>query len=329
MSPQHRRSKTLPNSSLPAPGAGLIGTHARRGNDRLGSRGANSPQLQCGVNPLYGSNITAAYALSQKEGHTRDNKTKQQHDQGLGTPAARPRGFEASNNAAAMRTSSGGSRGVSNRVERSRTSPARVGSPQSTLATRTTRSSSSSRPGRRTGTASAALQSSKGWSTAGGGSAKGTKAVSQREMGAGPAQLVPAILAPVPPPPPKRKVVKERPPSTGDVETGDPSEASVLEDAPDKTAMEILQTYLKKQDLSTRIALIVLLLVLAGGVFGAYVVMILKAVQDQNAKYIALCTTFTLVLLWVLWKVSTLGIFCFPPKNIKVILYVHHCSTNQ
>lgn len=110
-----------------------------------------------------------------------------------------------------------------------------------------------------------------------------------------PAPLVPALLAPVPPPPSKRK-------GAVDVETGE-GVGEVLEDAPDKTIMEMLQTYLKKQDLYTRIVLVVLLLVLAGGAMGAYVVMLWYAISGQNIKYIVLVSVFSVVLFWVLWKV--------------------------
>eukprot|EP00752_Nemacystus_decipiens_P011440 g10160.t1 len=113
-----------------------------------------------------------------------------------------------------------------------------------------------------------------------------------------PAPLVPALLAPVPPPPAKRK-------SAVDVEAGEAGVPEVLEDAPDKTLMEMLQTYLKKQDLYTRMVLVVLLLVLAGGAMGAYVVMLWYAISRQNTKYIVLVSVFSVVLFWVLWK------YCF------------------
>lgn len=109
-----------------------------------------------------------------------------------------------------------------------------------------------------------------------------------------PAPLVPALLAPVPPPPAKRK--------STDIETGEVGE--VLEDAPDKTLMEMLQTYLKKQDPYTRILMVVVLLLLAGGALGAYVLILWYAIDKQNPRYIVLVSVISLILFWVLWKVS-------------------------
>lgn len=111
-----------------------------------------------------------------------------------------------------------------------------------------------------------------------------------------PAPLVPALLAPVPPPPAKRR-------AAADIETGE-EVGEVLEDAPDKTLMEMLQTYLKKQDLYTRIVLVVVLLVLAGGVLGAYVVMLWYAISEKDVKYTVLVSVFSMVIFWVLWKVK-------------------------
>lgn len=110
--------------------------------------------------------------------------------------------------------------------------------------------------------------------------------------------LVPATVAPVPPPPRKRKLQ-----SGADVENGG-AQPQVLEDAPDKTLMEMLQSYLNNQDVYTRLTLIFVLMVLAGGVFGAYGVLVVYAVRDQKPKYIVLCCGVTLVFLWVLYKVS-------------------------
>lgn len=78
-----------------------------------------------------------------------------------------------------------------------------------------------------------------------------------------------------------------------------------MQDAPDKTLMEMLQTYLKKQNLYTRIVFIVVLLLLAGGVLGAYVIMVLYAVREKSVKYIVLVSVFTCFFLWVIWKVSS------------------------
>lgn len=77
-----------------------------------------------------------------------------------------------------------------------------------------------------------------------------------------------------------------------------------MEDAPDKTVMEVLQKYLKKQDVYTRIVLVVILLLLAGGVLGAYGAMLTLAIQDQNTKYIVMASLFSCIFFWVLWKVS-------------------------
>lgn len=79
-----------------------------------------------------------------------------------------------------------------------------------------------------------------------------------------------------------------------------------MEDAPDKTVMEVLQKYLKKQDVYTRIVLVVILLLLAGGVLGAYGAMLTLAIQGRNTKYIVLASLFSVILFWVLWKVSEL-----------------------
>ena len=76
-----------------------------------------------------------------------------------------------------------------------------------------------------------------------------------------------------------------------------------MEDAPDKTLKEMLQAYLKKQDAYTRIVFVVLfLLVLAGGVLGAYVIM-------QAIAYVILSVVLCLGLLWVIFKVGDLKSF--------------------
>lgn len=83
----------------------------------------------------------------------------------------------------------------------------------------------------------------------------------------------------------------------------------MLEQAPDKTIMEMLQSYLKKQDLSTRISLIVVLLVLSGGALGAYGVILYFAIEEQQTRYIVMVTLVTLVLCWVLWKVRLFFVY--------------------
>lgn len=192
----------------------------------------------------------------------------------------------------------------------SRVARSRAASPQSTLTTSTIQSTTSSRL-RHGGAVSSSGNSnpigtkkqhssysrsapasrngsiSKGNSNNNGSSSKKEEFI--------PAPLVPALLAPVPPPPAKRK--------STDIETGEVGE--VLEDAPDKTLMEMLQTYLKKQDPYTRILMVVVLLLLAGGALGAYVLILWYAISKQNPRYIALVSIISLILFWVLWKVRS------------------------
>ncbi|CAM9569726.1 unnamed protein product, partial [Discosporangium mesarthrocarpum] len=117
-----------------------------------------------------------------------------------------------------------------------------------------------------------------------------TTALSVNASG-GPALLVPCNLAPVPPPREKKK-------APGDVEAGE-TEAP---DAPHKTMMEKLQAYLAKQDLLTRIGLIFVLFILFGVGMGAYVLILLLAIKQQNAKYIAISASITFAFCFIAWK---------------------------
>ena len=260
-----------------------------------------APDLtKTGLNPLYGSAIVgggtpgaqAMQAPAPPKGQDgevgKSNKKKGKSQSGQGRETRRGEAPKV------RRTAS---------TQRKRPS-ARGGSPQSILTTSTTQSpsSSSSRHVRPTGPSppqAAPAERSRSRSNTP-PTRRQSEAVQDSSV---PAPLVPALLCPVPPPPRKRKV-------RGDIETGgdagaaaDGEEGTVLEDAPDKTLMEVLQTYLKKQDLYTRIVLVVILLLLAGGVLGAYGAMLTLAIQDKNTKYIVLASLFSLILFWVLWKV--------------------------
>lgn len=281
-------------------GSGLLAApHANREDP--------TPGLKAGVNPLYGSEIVGGESSSpelMEPEQARD--TGKPRGSGQAAPATR-------DGAPARRPSSA----------RKKRASARGGSPQSTLTTSTTQSQSSN-TSRRARTSPAGAPSSLSKANNNSTSRKGeprSGATTRSNSGgksvdaSGPAPLVPALLAPVPPPPPKRKGAR-----VGDIETG--GEATVLEDAPHKTLMEMFQSYLKKQDLYTRIMLVVVLLVLAGGVLGAYVVMLVYAIQDQSVKYITLCVAFTLFLGWVLWKVSEtcVGVASCPPLPLPLSL---------
>lgn len=277
-----------------------------------------TPAFHAGVNPLYGSNISARSASSQVMnpdqenggGHPPTNKITSSSQavstksSATGNPARRTRSTSVKHSRrpkpAQHSAANGGGHGA---VSGSRSNP-HSGSPHSVMTTSTMQSSTSSRAGKRPGSAAVAQGNRKGGNRVSGGGGGVSRKVTKKaangrpeESVGGPAPLVPALLAPVPPPPPKRRVKK------GDVETGGASEASVLEDAPDKTIMEMVQAYLKKQDMSTRVTLIALLLMLCVGVFGVYVLIFYKAVQDKNAKYIVLCVAFSLIIGWVTWKV--------------------------
>ncbi|CAM9092423.1 unnamed protein product [Scytosiphon promiscuus] len=200
-----------------------------------------------------------------------------------------------------------------------RSARSRAASPQSTLTTSTIQSTSSSRLRQGAGAVSSSGNSNtmagakkphSSYSRSAPASRNGSinKGHSHSSSGGGgggggggkkeefiPAPLVPALLAPVPPPPAKRK--------STDIETGEVGE--VLEDAPDKTLMEMLQTFLKKQDPYTRILMVVVLLLLAGGALGAYVLILWYAIDKKNPRYIGLVSVISLILFWVLWK------YCF------------------
>lgn len=287
----------------------------RTNRDAPGVRGgSNSSEedpttgFKSGVNPLYGSDIMGGDSTSSQDVvYTPSTSSKNANKDGTGTVVATPTESTVATGAGSTEAS------VTRRssLTHAKRPSARGTSPQSTLTASTSQSSTSSRM----------TQTSKNVSN---GSSKKSavrvreaKTRSSRQENsakeAGPTPLVPAHLAPVPPPPPKRK--RARKPS-GDVETGDAaSEPTVLEEAPDKTAMEMLQSYLKKQDIYTRIVFVVLLLVLAGGALGAYVIMLVYAIQEQDVKYIVLSVVLSIVLFWVIYKVRS-GHCC--PKLIKV-----------
>lgn len=259
-----------------------------------------APDLtKTGLNPLYGSAIVGGTPPTQamqapappkgQDGEAgKSNKKKGKSQSGEGREARRGEAPKVRRTASSQR----------------KRPSARGGSPQSILTTSTSQSpsSSSSRHVRPTGPSppqAAPAERSRSRSNT-----PPTRRQSEAAQDSVPAPLVPALLCPVPPPPRKRKV-------RGDIETGggagaaaEGEEGTVLEDAPDKTLMEVLQKYLKKQDLYTRIVLVVILLLLAGGVLGAYGAMLTLAIQDKNTKYIVLASLFSLILFWVLWKVS-------------------------
>lgn len=277
----------------------LVASHA--------SRAEAAPAFSTGVNPLFATQRSMSSnegdGAAVKAAKTTEPTTKTTRPTTKVRPAA-----------------TGGGAGQRRQRSSENTSMARRKrntSPQSTVTTSTTQSDGSRRnvttAGGAAATAAAAPPSSsssrvaqspqvgnnnktKSYSRSAPGSRNGSinKGSGKKEEFI-PAPLVPALLAPVAPPPSKRK-------GAVDVETGE-GVGEVLEDAPDKTIMEMLQTYLKKQDLYTRIVLVVLLLVLAGGAMGAYVVMLWYAISDNNTKYIVLVSVFSVVLFWVLWKV--------------------------
>lgn len=280
---------------------------------------ARKPHLNAGVNPLYGSKIKqgggGGRASTKQTSYMDSNRTTKLDERAAGGGGGSKRRSVSEGGAGSKpRRAVGGNNKSSSNAQRNRTA-ARGGSPQSTVTTSTMQSSTSSRPDRQA--ASAGANNKKGLGTSKPSSIKGSsskessdsESMSHPRKGArvaghepsneGPPTLVPALMAPVPPPPRKRKLRR-----SADIETGHAEEASVMEDAPDKTIMEMMQTYFKKQDLYTRISLIVLLLVLAGGVFGAYVVLLVYAIRDHNVKYIVLISVFSVVFFWVLWKVG-------------------------
>lgn len=266
----------------------LVASHA--------SRAEAAPAFSAGVNPLFDTQRS----MSSNEG---DGAVKMAKTTEATTAAKRPtaKAPPAAGSGAARRQRSTEKMPMARRK--------RAASPQSTVTTSTTQSDSSrlhaaagaSSTTTRVGGQSPQVpkQQPKSYSRSAPASRNGSiNKGSRKKEDFIPAPLVPALLAPVPPPPSKRK-------SAVDVETGE-GDGEVLEDAPDKTLMEMLQTYLKKQDLYTRMVLVVVLLVLAGGALGAYVVMLWYAIDEQNTKYIVLVSVFSVVLFWVLWKVSRL-----------------------
>lgn len=263
----------------------LVASHA--------SRAESAPAFSTGVNPLF--DTQRSMSSNEGDGAMKTGKTTE--------PTKRP-------TTAAARPGAGGAaaRRQRNSENTSTARRKRTASPQSTVTTSTTQSDSSRRHAPTAAGASSTTRvaqstqspqvanKTKSYSRSAPASRNGSiNKGSSKKGDFVPAPLVPALLAPVPPPPSKRK-------SAVDIETGE-GVGEVLEDAPDKTIMEMLQTYLKKQDLYTRMVLVVVLLVLAGGAMGAYVVMLWFAIKDRNTKYIVLVSVFSVVLFWVLWKV--------------------------
>ncbi|CAM9566461.1 unnamed protein product [Ectocarpus sp. 6 AP-2014] len=266
------------------------------GSDSLAASHAEpAPAFNAGINPLYGSGMSPE----------------------AGAEAARIRSATAAREASAASSSSSQPQQQPRAAAAARAARTRAASPQSTLTASTTQSTGSARlasrpqgvappPAKATMTAGAKKQPQETRSapaSRNGSINKGSSGNNNNNNNNNnnkgefvPAPLVPALLAPVPPPPAKRR-------AAADIEAGEAGE--VLEDAPDKTLMEMLQTYLKKQDLYTRIVLVVVLLVLAGGVLGAYVVMLWSAIAEKSVKFTVLVSVFSVVLLWVLWK------YCF------------------
>lgn len=262
------------------------------------SRKEAAPAFSTGVNPLFDSQRS----MSLSDGGGGDGRKSRVRPGEA--KIAKKRTAAVTGGGGATRARAGAAAAARQRSSDS-TRRKRTVSPQSTVTTSTTQSDGSRRPAaaataRQPSTRAPGPPSSKkGYSRSAPASRNGSINKGSGGGGGGkeefvPAPLVPALLAPVPPPPSKRK-------SATDIETGEVG--SVLEDAPDKTIMEMLQTYLKKQDLYTRIVLVVVLLVLAGGVMGAYAVMLWYAISRQNIRYIVVVTVFSLVLFWVLWKV--------------------------
>lgn len=269
----------------------LVASHA--------SRAEPAPAFSAGVNPLF--DTQRSMSSNEGDGALKAGKpTEPAVATKRSTAQARPGGG----------TTAGAGRRQRSSDNTSMARRKRAASPQSTVTTSTTQSDGSRRNVTTTTGAATATSSSssrvahspnvgnktKSYSRSAPGSRNGSinKGSTKKEDSV-PAPLVPALLAPVPPPPSKRKIA-------ADIETGEGVDG-VLEDAPDKTLMEMLQTYLKKQDLYTRMVLVVILLVLAGGAMGAYVVMLWYAIERHNTKYIVLVSVFSVVLFWVLWKV--------------------------
>lgn len=265
----------------------MSGTHARnKSGSRLKSSSGTetrreSLEVKAGVNPLYGSEITAGSGVLGLDASGAEDEE---------TPSVRRE--TAHGERVALRGGSVGARGSS---------------PLSSMTTSTVHSTTSSRPGRQSSAgavAKATRPTGDSGSTSSVTSRSGEKDENSLSMRSEPSQvdaptLVPAILAPIPPPPRKRKLR-----TTEDIEDGQRTGEEVMQEAPNKTLMEMLQSYLDSKDMHTRVLLVLLLFVLAGGVFGAYGVLLMYAIRDHKPQYIALCIVFTLALLWVLWKVS-------------------------
>lgn len=281
----------------------LVASHA--------SRKEAAPAFSTGINPLFGSEVAPMSSSGDDNGALKSR----QSPSSSGTPPATAERRSTTNAAAAAgpaaKAATAALAAKQKQQQRSGESTPmarrkRGTSPQSTLTTSTTQSDSSRRVRpvvaptpqvvASTGTGRTLTSSRSAPASRNGSINKGS---SNKRDDFVPAPLVPALLAPVPPPPPKRRSV------AADIETGEEVQSGEeLEDAPDKTLMEMLQTYLKKQDLYTRMVLVVVLLVLAGGVLGAYALMVFYAIDKKEPKYIVVVSIISVVLGWVLWRVS-------------------------
>lgn len=265
-----------------------------------GNHSDQTPQVKAGVNPLYGSEIKAGSGIQSLDASGTEDE---------GTASTRPEGTRGQG--PSSRTIIISSRG---------SSPL-----SSTMTTSTAQSAATSNAGRHlsSGKVTNITRVSGGsgstcsiTSRSGAMDEKVSRSESTRTE---PPVLVPALMAPVPPPPRKRRLEK-----APDVECGE-VEAEVVQEAPDKTLMEMLQSYLNKQDVYTRVMLVMILMVLAGGVFGAYGVLLVYAIRDHNLKYIVLCSLFTAVFLSVLWKVSRVK--HLPTECIYFLHFACHLDT--
>lgn len=319
MSTQHQAGSTPKARSQKILGRLAAGVKPTSPGDlqRSTSDGRLVRAVRTGVNPLYGSNISVSSVQSApsnmslpRNGQVSSATTGSATSSNAGTPARQMSITSTTSDSrqrSSRRVGSGGGSSVQQRRGKASTS-GRRGSQKNEVSTSAMQSSSRSRQKGKRGPGKAAVAQGSGGregSETGKSSVKRASSKSSRvASGREPAPLVPALLAPVPPPPPKRRTKKSL--DKGDIEAGDgnTTDTSVLEDAPDKTVMEMVQAYLKKQDLQTRIALIGLLVVLGGGVFGAYGVIFYRAVIEGNTKFIVLLICFTVIIVWVVWKVS-------------------------
>lgn len=278
------------------------------------SRKEAAPAFSTGINPLFGSEVAPTSFSGDDSNGTLKPQRSSSPSPSSRTPPATAATTANPAAAAGPATKAVAAALMAKQHQRQRSSEStsmarrkRGTSPQSTLTTSTTQSDSSRRvrpasvaPSPQVALSGKTPNSSRSAPVSRNGSINKGISSDKRDDFI-PAPLVPALLAPVPPPPPKRR-------SVTDIETGDGGQSvsvgEELGDAPDKTLMEMLQTYLKKQDLYTRMVLVVLLLVLAGGVLGAYALMVWYAIDRKEPKYIVVVSLISVVFGWVLWRVS-------------------------